>query len=93
MKAAEITPKRVAISEFKAHCTEYLRAIENGEAPIEITRHGKVVAQLTKTNEPIKKAMTMADCMGGLKGTVIFSSDYDPHTPAFEDDEWEMNKD
>lgn len=46
MKTAETESQRVPVSEFKTHCTEYLRDIENGAPPIRITRHGKVIGVL-----------------------------------------------
>lgn len=79
------------MTDFKARCTEYVRAVENGTPSISITRHGKVVAKLIGPEEPEKTTRTLADYMGSLRGTVTFSPDYDPHAPAFEDDEWEMN--
>ena len=36
--------KQLSVSEFKAHCTEEIRAVENGDTVIELTRHGKKVA-------------------------------------------------
>lgn len=93
MKTAEPVLRKIPISEFKAHCTEYLRTIENGEPPIQITRHGKVIGKLTKPEESDEKPLTLADWIGGGRGSVVFSPDYDPHAPAFEDDEWEMHKD
>lgn len=92
MKAAELEVKSVPMTEFKARCTEYVRAVENGEAPIQITRHGKVVAKLVKP-EPSAGPQSVAEWIGSGRGSVIFSPDYDPHAPAFEEDEWEMNKD
>jgi len=42
-----MTVKQVPVSEFKAHCSEKLRAIEEGAFTLEITRHGKVSRLLT----------------------------------------------
>ncbi len=36
--------KQISVSEFKAHCTQEIRAVENGEAILELTRHDKKVA-------------------------------------------------
>ena len=47
--------KKISITEFKAHCTEEIRAIEEHGGVLEITRHGKTVASLTpgsKTEKP-----------------------------------------
>lgn len=91
MKAAEPETKQIPVSEFKAHCTELLRGIENGEAPIQITPHGKVIALVTlpEPDEP----QNVTEWIGGGRGTVSFSPSYEPHAPAFDDDQWEMNKD
>ena len=91
MKTAVSPASTIPITGFKARCTEYVRAVENGEPSISITRHGKVVAKLVGTEETGKPPRTLADYMGSLRGTVAFSPDNDPHAPAFADDEWEMN--
>lgn len=92
MKTAEKQPRQVPVTDFKAHCTEYLRAVENGEDSIQITRHGKVVAKLMKSDST-DGFQSVSEWIGGGRGTVVFSPNYDPHAPAFEDDEWELNKD
>lgn len=93
MKAAELPIHSIPMTEFKARCTEYIRAVENGEPSIQITRHGKVVAKLIGPEDTPKERSALAEWIGGGRGSVVFSPDYDPHAPAFEDDEWEMNKD
>lgn len=85
--------KRIPISEFKARCTEELRAVEETGVILEITRHGKIIAKVMQQEEEPPAPKTMADWIGSMRGTVTFSPDYDPHAPAFEDDEWEMNRD
>ena len=91
MKTAEPKAKQIPVTEFKAHCTEYLRAIENGEPPIQITRHGKVIALVTlpQPDEP----QNVAEWIGSGRATASFSPSYDPHAPAFDEDDWEINKD
>lgn len=91
MKTVEPIPRKIPVSEFKAHCTEYLRAVENGEPPIQITRHGKVIAKLTPDVSGDKK-ITMAEWIGGGRGSVVFAPDYDEQEPTWADDEWEMNQ-
>ncbi len=84
MIAEEVSSKRVTVSDFKAHCTEYLRELEKGDEVLEITRHGKVVALVKKPEkEQAEGPQTIADFMGSMRGTVIFADDYDPHEPAF----------
>lgn len=41
------SPQTMSISEFKARCTERLRAVEEQGITLKITRHGKVVATVT----------------------------------------------
>ena len=36
----------ISVTAFKANCLELLRQLEGESAPIEITRHGKIVARL-----------------------------------------------
>lgn len=90
MITAETTTRKIPISEFKAHCTELLRSVENGEPPIQITRHGKVIGRFTKEEDT--KPQTVAEWIGSGCGTATFSPDYDPEAPAFDDDEWDMHK-
>jgi prevent-host-death family protein len=62
---------RVAISDFKAHCTEHLRRVERTGVPMQVTRHGKVVAVV---NPPQKESPTLAEWMGSGAGTVVKGS-------------------
>ena len=39
----------VSVSEFKAHCLDMIRQVEQAGAAIDLTRHGKVVARLVPT--------------------------------------------
>ncbi len=36
--------KQISVSEFKARCTEEIRAVEKGDTILELTRHGRKVA-------------------------------------------------
>lgn len=80
--------KKVSVSDFKTHCTEYLKAVESGNQEIEITRHGKIIA--------VAMAPAEADnafiLLGAGKETAIINESYDAHAPAFDNDEWEMNQ-
>ncbi|MFK5922422.1 MAG: hypothetical protein QM496_09605 [Verrucomicrobiota bacterium] len=90
MIAEEISSKRVTVSDFKAHCTEYLRGLEKGNEILEITRHGKVVALVKKPeDEQPEGPRTIAELMGSMRGTVIFADDYDPDEPTFAPEDWE----
>lgn len=89
-----MTTQQISVSEFKAHCAEQLRKVETEDVALQITRHGKVVATVQKpVEEESENKKSIMDYMGSLRGTVIFADDYDPHEPAWADDEWEMNKD
>lgn len=81
-----MTVRQISISEFKAHCTEQIRAVEKGDLLLELTRHGKTVAVLGK---PVPK--TVAPFLGAGKDTATLNESYDPHAPAFDEDDWEMN--
>jgi prevent-host-death family protein len=87
MSGIETKRTRVAVSEFKAHCTEYLASVETGREEIEITRHGKVIAIATapdfdKTSRPL---------LGAGRDSAVLNESYDPHAPAWEEDDWELN--
>lgn len=37
----------ISVTEFRAHCLELIRQVEAGGEPVDIKRHGKMVARLT----------------------------------------------
>ncbi|RYD34368.1 MAG: type II toxin-antitoxin system Phd/YefM family antitoxin [Verrucomicrobiaceae bacterium] len=81
-----MTVRQISISEFKAHCTKEIRAVEKGNVILQVTRHGKTVAVVGKpAEEPI------APLLGAGKGTATLNASYDPHAPAFDEDDWKMN--
>lgn len=80
--------RQISISEFKAHCTEQVREVEKGDLVLELTRHGKTVA-VVQPPSAAPSAPTLADWVGSGRGTVIFSPDYDPSAPAFNEEDWE----
>ncbi len=87
MKTAETNLKRVPVSEFKTHCTEYLREIENGAPPIRITRHGKVIGVLnSEKDDPIPPLLGAGLTTGKLNPS------YDPQAPAYDESDWEINQ-
>jgi prevent-host-death family protein len=88
MITSEVIRKRVPVSEFKAHCTEYLKAVESGREEIEITRHGKVIAIAKAPVEPSRQT----SLLGAGQETAVLTESYDPHAPAFDNDDWEMNQ-
>lgn len=78
-----MTVKQISISEFKAHCTEELRPIADGDLELEITRHGKVIA-IARAPEPQPASVNL---LGAGSSTATLSADYDPHAPAFDEED------
>ena len=84
-------PNTISISKFKAHCTEQLRFVEEKGITLEITRHGKTIAVAKPPHtEPAENGPM--PLLGVGKGTATLSPEYDPHSSAFGEDEWEMNR-
>ncbi|MFT6241061.1 MAG: antitoxin (DNA-binding transcriptional repressor) of toxin-antitoxin stability system [Akkermansiaceae bacterium] len=80
--------KQIPVSQFKAHCSEELREIEENDITIEITRHGKVIA-IAKAPEPPAEPGSL---LGAGIGTAKLGPRYDPHEPAFDYEDWAMNQ-
>lgn len=79
--------RRRMAPEFKDHCTEEMRGVEKGEVVLQVTRHGKTIAEVCKPEEEPD-----APFLGAGKGTVTLNPSYDPHAPAFDEEDWEMNR-
>jgi prevent-host-death family protein len=84
----KILTKQLSVSEFKAHCTEQIRAVSQGGTVIELTRHGKKVA-VVKSPDAAECTPDLATWLGSGKGTVVFAPSYDPHAAAWESSDWE----
>lgn len=41
-----MTTLAVSVTEFKAHCLDVIRQVEQSSTTVDLTRHGKVVARL-----------------------------------------------
>jgi antitoxin (DNA-binding transcriptional repressor) of toxin-antitoxin stability system len=67
---------QLGVSEFKAHCTEEIRAVEKGDTVIEPTRHGKKVA-LVKSTDAAESPPDLKSWLGSGKRTVNFGPGYD----------------
>ncbi len=78
--------RQLSISEFKAHCTEEIRAVEKGDMVIELTRHGKKVAVVRTA--AAADSPDLGSWMGSGKGTVAYGAGYDPAAPAWNPAEW-----
>lgn len=85
-------PKTISISEFKAHCTEELRAVEEQGITLKITRHGKVIALV---EPPKPEGPTMEEWIGSgahlceASDDVIASFDQ----PTWQPGDWNMERD
>ncbi|MBS3935741.1 MAG: type II toxin-antitoxin system Phd/YefM family antitoxin [Sulfuritalea sp.] len=44
-----MAPNAVSVSEFKLHCLDVIRRVEQDGAAVDLTRRGKVVARLVPT--------------------------------------------
>ena len=80
--------RQISISEFKAHCTGEIRAVEKGCLILELTRHGKTVAVVQPPSAALS-APTLRDWVGSGKDTLIFGPGYDPAAPAWDAEDWE----
>lgn len=91
MKIAEKSPaKTLSVTEFKAHCTEELRLVEETGSCIAITRHGKTIAFVEAAGEA--KPKTVAHLIGSLEGSVSYVGDDDPNAPAIPYEDWSMHQ-
>jgi len=83
-------PKTIGISEFKAHCTEQLRAVEEQGITLEITRHGKIVAVV---EPPKPESPSIAEWIGSGAGLMKEGAADLFDKPTWEPGEWNMEKD
>ncbi len=65
---------KVAVSEFKAKCTQLLRAVEEGKDKLEVTRRGKVIAIVCPSEVGRQDPRLFLDC---LHGSVSFLPGWD----------------
>ena len=80
--------KQISVSDFKTHCIQEIRAVENGEAILELTRHGKKVA-VVRSPDPEESQLDFASWLGSGKGTVTFEAGYAADAPAWVESDWE----
>ena len=70
----------VPIAEAKAKLSELVKSVESGE-DIFLTKHGKVVARLTRpTDTPIGKSL-----LGAMKGKIWMADDFDELGPEWDE--------
>lgn len=81
----------LSVSNFKAHCTEELRSVEEDGTKLAITRHGKVIAMVEPPKlSPLK---TIGEMMGSAAHLVTIPEDTDLNEPSWDEEEWEMLQD
>jgi prevent-host-death family protein len=80
--------KQISVSEFKAHCTEEIRAVEKGDTILELTRHGKKVA-VVRSTDASEAAPDLEAWIGSGKGTVTFGPNYKADAAAWDSSDWE----
>ena len=61
--------------------------MEDEGITLQITRHGKVIA-IAKPPEPPPAATPF---LGAGKDSATLNDSYDPHAPAFAEDDWDIN--
>jgi prevent-host-death family protein len=47
--------ENISLSEFKAHCLELVKRVEDSGDPIQLTRHGKPAALIVPVPQPVRK--------------------------------------
>ena len=83
--------RTVSVSNFKAHCTEELRSVEEEGTQLAITRHGKVIAMVEPPKvSPLKTLGTMR---GSAADLVTIPDAADLVKPAWADEDWDMLQD
>jgi len=79
-------PKTISVTEFKAHCTEELRSVEEDGVTLAVTRHGKVIAVVQKPAPPAPSLQEWIGSGNGLMSKEAVSS-FDE--PTWTPEEWE----
>jgi prevent-host-death family protein len=78
-----MTTSAVSVTEFKAHCLDVIRQVEQDGTAVDLTRHGKVVARLVPTPRMIQSVAPWLRLRGRgrLSGapemSVLDSADFD----------------
>jgi len=65
---------KIAVSEFKSKCSQFLRVVEKENERVEVTRRGKVIAVVTPSETGKQDPLQFLDC---LHGSISFSPDWD----------------
>ena len=73
-------PTIISVAEAKAKFSQLLKRAEKGET-IHVTRHGKVVAEITGPKKPAKKK----SLHGVMKGKIWMAEDFDELGPEWDE--------
>ncbi len=76
----------VSVTELRQHLQEFLARVRRGHR-LRITSRGEVIAEITP---PTRKQDNVEAVRRRLRGSVVRYDD--PTTPAFEPNEWDMNR-
>jgi len=64
-----MTTLSISVSEFKTHCLDLIRQVDQAGDAVELTRHGKVVARLIPTAPAVQGTPTWQRLRGKGKLT------------------------
>lgn len=80
-----MTTIAVSVSEFKAHCLDMIRQVEQAGAAVDLTRRGKIVARLVPTTSAPQDMPTWLRLRG--QGTLCVA----PEESVLDDAEFEAS--
>jgi prevent-host-death family protein len=78
-----MTTTAVSVTEFKAHCLDVIRQVEQEGTTVDLTRHGRVVARLVPTPQTSKgvapwlRLRGRGRLIGAPEAGVLDDSDFD----------------
>ncbi|MBK8761538.1 MAG: type II toxin-antitoxin system Phd/YefM family antitoxin [Sulfuritalea sp.] len=78
-----MTTTAVSVTEFKAHCLDVIRQVEQEGTAVDLTRHGRVVARLVPTPQMAKgiapwlRLRGHGKLVGSPEAGVLEDSDFD----------------
>ncbi len=75
---------KIAVSEFKAKCSQIFRSIEELDEIIQVTRRGKIIAVV---QPPLTEKADPEEFLNCLQGTISYSDKWDE--PLGEED-WDV---
>jgi len=82
--------KTIAASKFRAQFTELLRDLSTG--PVEVTKHGKVIAILTSPDSPVEAIEEPSTATDAFETTQPVTSPSEPLEDMSEEDEFESEE-